>query len=227
LTLRPRQLSGFTLVEAMIVVAIIAVAAALALPNLRTYRENQALRSGVRGALGLFTRAHSLAMSEGRNHIVLFNVGAGNDNCGNPIVDAQGRPTPLLVIDDGPPGAGNCCIDPGESVESLNLRLPPSVTWGAALAPAPAPLDSGGAATWSSTGSSFRMPTGLPARGVMFRPDGMAVTFSGNCGVVGTTGSGAGALYVTNGDRDYAVVLSPIGALSIERWDPARNAWGN
>jgi prepilin-type N-terminal cleavage/methylation domain-containing protein len=225
--LRPHlRTAAFTLFEVMIVVAIVAIAAAMALPSLRSYRENQALRAGVRASLDLFTRAKTLARAEHRNHVVLFAVGPGTDVCGNPIVDAQGNPTPILVIDDGPPGGGNCCIDAGEYVESLDVQLPPAVTWGAAMAAAPAPMDLGGGPTWAALGSSFRTPAGLAARGVLFRPDGLPVTFSNAC-AVGTTGSGAGALYVTNGNRDYAVVLSPIGALSVERFDPALNAWEN
>jgi type II secretory pathway pseudopilin PulG len=210
----------------MIVVAIIGIIAATALPNLRVYRENQALRAAVRSGAGFFSEAHSLAMAEHRNHLVLFNVGAGTDVCGNPIVDAAGRPTPILVIDDGAPGTGNCCIDAGEYVDALTAPLPAIVTWGASLAGAPAPLDAGGGATWATLGSSFRTPAGAAARGVMFRPDGMPVSFSNAC-AVGATGTGAGAIYVTNGQRDYGVVLSPIGSVSVERWDVTQAAWEN
>jgi prepilin-type N-terminal cleavage/methylation domain-containing protein len=225
-----RRRTAFTLFEVMIVVAIIGIVAAAAIPGFRGYQRNQAMRAAVRSGLGLFSRAKSLALAENRNHVVLFNVGPGTDICGNPIVDVNGNPAPILVIDDGPPGTGNCCIDPGELVESLTLSpyltATASVTWGAALAGAPAPLDVGGATSWATTGSSFRTPAGLPARGVLFRTDGVPVTFSNAC-VLGTTGGGGGALYVTNNDRDYAIVLSPIGAASIERWDPASNTWGN
>lgn len=225
---RAQRNAAFTLLEMMIVVAIIAIMASAALPSFRQYRQNQALRAAVRTGATLFTRARTLAMAENRTHIVLFNVGPGTDNCGNPIVDpASGNPVPVLVIDDGPAGAGNCCIDAGEEADLMPAAPASSnVSWGVALAGVPAPLDPGGAATWNTVGSSFATPAGVAARGVMFRADGIPVTYTGAC-ALGSTGSGGGAIYVTNGQRDYAVVLSPIGAVSVEAFEPTAAVWGN
>jgi hypothetical protein len=52
------------------------------------------------------------------------------------------------------------------------------------------------------------------------------VAFNAACNI-GTTGTGAGAIYVTNGDRDYSVVLNPLGTSTVERWDPAEARWEN
>ena len=222
----PERRAAFTLLEVMIVLAIIGVVAATAMPAWQRFQANQALRTAVRSAAGLLSEARSLALAERRNHLVLFNVGPGTDVCGNPIVDALGNPTPILVIDDGPPGTGNCCIDAGEYVDAMNVRLPVTATWGATFAAAPAPVDIGGGTAWNTLGSSFRTPAGGPARGVLFRADGLPVTFSNTC-ALGSTGSGGGALYVTNAERDYGIALSPIGAVSIERWERTAGVWGN
>ena len=61
---------------------------------------------------------------------------------------------------------------------------------------------------------------------MVFGPDGIPVAFNAACNV-GTTGTGAGAVYFTNGDRDYAVILNPLGTSTVERWDPADARWEN
>ena len=56
---------------------------------------------------------------------------------------------------------------------------------------------------------------------LLFRGDGMPVGFSGsggNCGNVGSTGTGGAAFYLTNGKRDYSVVLSPLGSVRVHAW---------
>lgn len=58
----------------------------------------------------------------------------------------------------------------------------------------------------------------------MFRGDGIPVTFDAGCNV-GTIGSGNGAVYVTNGDRDYAVVLTALGAVRVHAWNAVEGAW--
>jgi prepilin-type N-terminal cleavage/methylation domain-containing protein len=220
--------AAFTLFEVVIVLAIIGIIAAIAIPGFQRYQRNQAMRTVMRDAAGYFAHAKSLAMAENRNHLVLFNTGAGTDVCGNPIEDSSGNPVPILVIDDGPPGTGNCCINPGERVDWL--RVPPlvqgDITWGVTMAGVRAPGDVGAGAAWAAVGTSFTNPAGGQAHGVLFRADGVPVTYSNAC-ALGTTGSGGGALYVTNTQRDYALVLSPLGAASIERWSPTVSAWGN
>ena len=38
-------------------------------------------------------------------------------------------------------------------------------------------------------------------------------------------GQGGGAIYVTNGRRDYAVVLSPLGAVRLHAWNVGSGNW--
>jgi hypothetical protein len=58
----------------------------------------------------------------------------------------------------------------------------------------------------------------------MFRGNGLPVGFDTACNVdpVGTAG---GAIYLTNGRRDYAIVLSPLGAVRVHAFESGAGQW--
>jgi prepilin-type N-terminal cleavage/methylation domain-containing protein len=219
-----RSRAGFTLVEMMLVVAIVAIFAALAVPSWQRYQSNNQLRAAARSVSNAFSYARSRAVATGNRYVVAFAVDPGNPNdvCGNAIEDEKGNPVPFVVFEDGTPAAADCCYDPAEL--RLSERALPSVSWGVTIAPAPATADTGGGNYL--TGSSFAEPDGSDAAWVAFGPDGVPVAFNVACNV-GTTGTGAGAVYLTNGDRDYSVVLSPLGTSTVDRYDPAEAQWEN
>jgi prepilin-type N-terminal cleavage/methylation domain-containing protein len=219
----PRSRSaGFTTIEVMIVVAIIGIFAALAIPSWRAYQANLQLRAAARTVANAFSYARSRALASGNRHVVVLAVDA-DDVCGNAIVNSQGNPVPVLVFEDNDGGAADCCYDPGE--ERVAENAVPNVNWGVTPATVPqAGEDSGGGDYL--TGSSFAQPDGSDAAWVSFGPDGIPVAFNAACNF-GTTGTGAGAVYLTNGSRNYAVVLNPLGTSNVERFDPAANAWEN
>ena len=216
---------GFTMIEIMVVVGIIAIFAALAVPSWRQYQANLRLRAVARSVSNAFSYARVHALATGNRHVAVFAVDPGNPNdvCGNPIVDDQGKPVPILVFEDLD---GDCCYDAGES--RLTEAAVPGVSWGVTPAPpagpAPSPQDAGGGDY--TTGSSFAEPDGSDAAWVSFGPDGIPVAFNTACNL-GTTGTGAGAVYLTNGARNYAVVLNPLGTGNVERFDPVTNKWEN
>jgi prepilin-type N-terminal cleavage/methylation domain-containing protein len=220
-----RRFAGFTTIEVMIVVAIIGVFAALAIPSWRAYQRNLQLRAAARTVANAFSYARSHALATGNRHVVVLAVNA-DDVCGNPIVNSKGQPVPVLVFEDNDGGAANCCFDAGE--ERLAENAVQAVSWGVTPAPpagpAPSPEDAGGGDY--STGASFTQPDGSDAAWVSFGADGIPVAFNAACSF-GTTGSGAGAVYLTNGARNYAVVLNPLGTANVERFDPNADAWGN
>jgi hypothetical protein len=41
----------------------------------------------------------------------------------------------------------------------------------------------------------------------------------------GNVASGNGAVYVTSGARDYAVVLAPLGGVRVHAWARGASAW--
>jgi prepilin-type N-terminal cleavage/methylation domain-containing protein len=226
-----RHGGGFTLVELMIALAIVGIVAAMALPGWRQFQVNQRLRDVTRAGANMMQTARSQAIATGNNHIVYLAAGVGTDVCGNAMLDPQGRPVPMLILDDGPPGSpgANCCIGPGpERVLTEPVFTRPGVmddvNWGMTFAGAQSPLDSGGGDP--TTGSTFTDVNGNQTRWVMFRPDGIPVGFTGAC-VVGQVGSGAGGIYVTNANRDYAVVVTPLGGAHVSGFERTAAGWMN
>ena len=105
------------------------------------------------------------------------------------------------------------------------------MSWGVTHATGPAPGDANGAtfAAPQAIGHTFIDPAGNPANWVLFRPDGLPVVFTGafpDCGVIGPTGTGGSAFYITNGKRDYSLVLTPLGGVRVHAWNEKTNQWG-
>jgi type II secretory pathway pseudopilin PulG len=227
-----RRRAGFSVLEFVIVAAILGVFAAMAVPSWRAARENSRLRDAAGDVADALMLARGRAIARGNNMVVYFNTGlnGGVDLCGNALVDLGGNPVPILVLDDGPPGGANanCCIDAGETFDTLPGAQ--GVQWGVDFAAAAAPGDADPTASFA-TGVTFTDPGGAVREWVAFRPDGIPVGFHDPGGVggcaLGTTGTGAGALYVNNDRRDVAVVLSPLGGVKVHSYERSGAAWTN
>ena len=63
-----------------------------------------------------------------------------------------------------------------------------------------------------------------------FRPDGLPRGFKvgpyDDGGAAGI-GGGGGGVYVTNSERDYAVVLQPMGTVRVHPFDRSTATWRN
>jgi hypothetical protein len=90
------------------------------------------------------------------------------------------------------------------------------------VAPAAAPSDPG-AGNFAS-GFTFTDDEGLPASWILFRPEGTPRGFDAGCGIGPI---GGGSVYLSDGDRDLAVVLTPLGGSRVHAWDAANAAWTN
>jgi len=224
-----RDRRGFTLIEVMVVVAIIGVFTLIAVPRLNDLMENQRVKRNARNVADVFLLARAEAMRTGDNHVVFFGPPGTQDPAGNDIQDENGSYVPMLILNDGPPASANCVIDGGEAIKPIHNIDTQNVDFQSVMASGQAPHDTG-AGPWDSNGVSFADPSNNPINWILFRPDGIPVAFTGagsNCGAIAEVGSGAGGIYVTNGRYEYGVVLAPLGGVRVHTWRPEPGAWSS
>jgi type II secretory pathway pseudopilin PulG len=227
---RARSRAGVTMIELMVVVGLMAVVLGLAVPAVSDWMGNQRARAAARSLADLMMLARGEAIRTGNRYVLFFGNPGNTDASGNPV-EKDGSWVPVLLINDGPPVGSNCQIDGGEAFEAI---VPvDGISWGVADASTPVATDTGAAPFNPSPppdwdGATFADPANSKVNWLLFRPDGIPVGFSGaagSCGTVGGVGSGGGAFYVTTGERDFAVVLSPLGGVRLHVWDRSSNAW--
>jgi prepilin-type N-terminal cleavage/methylation domain-containing protein len=220
--MRAHRRAGLTLIEILVVLGIIGILTLIAGPSWTRWQDDQRAKGAARASADLFLLARSEAIRTGNQYVVYFGPPGTVDPAGTDILNVDGDYAPLLALADGPSATANCRIDGGEDFETTPAVQ--GLAWGVANANVRAPGDSGGAAFAppQNSGHTFADAGGTQRDWVMFRPDGLPVVFDGgggNCGTIGMTGTGGAALYITNGRRDYAVVLSPLGSVRVHAWD--------
>jgi prepilin-type N-terminal cleavage/methylation domain-containing protein len=210
-----RRRAGVTMLEIVVVIAIIGILMALAGPNMRQWREDQRVKASARDVADAFQVARAEALRRGDRHLVFF----GEDMDGDAIEDVDGNPVIQVVHDDD----GDCVIDSGEATRSFPLEA--GVSFGSSDANAAHDLDTGNTSNFS-TGVTFAQPTSAQPQAywVMFGADGIPVGLTDAC-VAGITGTGGGAVYLNNGHRDYAIVLTPVGGVRVSGFEAGAEEW--
>ncbi|NIV77046.1 MAG: prepilin-type N-terminal cleavage/methylation domain-containing protein [Gammaproteobacteria bacterium] len=225
-----RSRSGVTLIELMVVVGLMSVVLGLAVPAFSDWLGNQRAKAAARSLADLLLLARSEAIRTGNRYVVFFGNPGNTDASGNPV-EKDGAWVPVLLINDGPPVGSDCQIGAGEAFEAI--APVDEIWWGVSYADAAVSTDSGAAPFNPSPppdwdGATFADPSNAKVNWLLFRPDGMPVGFSGaagSCGTIGGVGSGGGAFYATNGKRDFAVVVSPLGGVRLHVWNRSTGAW--
>lgn len=141
--------TGFSLLELMIIIAIMAILSAVALPNLISHRENARLKSGASDMLALFRKAKVNAVKRNFNTVLDFNTagvvtvyldnGAGalannsSLDAGEPIIDTYTVPLGCTLSTANVSAGANKItgfnrrglpIGPAGSVDILSAGLP-------------------------------------------------------------------------------------------------------
>ncbi|NRA04486.1 MAG: prepilin-type N-terminal cleavage/methylation domain-containing protein [Myxococcales bacterium] len=202
---------GFTLVEVVVAMALIAVLIAIALPNLTSYQLRQDARGRTQQIADALSGARANAIREGNQYFILFH-----------------RPTTgsLTIVDDD---NNNWQQDPGEGTTVIdrsiwtNARVTPYGELASPPAATPVLEDFAGGGTIpvsppGAVGTTFPIDPWTNTAAVGFNSRGVPVDLNNDT----VWGSGQGSFYITDNETSvYAVTLLPLGAIRLRAYSSA------
>ncbi len=234
---RGKAFRGFTLIELMIVSAIAGILVSAGVATFGSWSATQRAKNTARQIQNLMLVARAEAIRTGVNHIAYFNNDPSTADLF--LEDGTTRVVALLVQDTN----GNGRPDSGEVRHHVpQVPAGTGVSYGRTLATTLVPNATGarmgdpfdetsveGSASEIASAGNFRHPASSTTvqTWVLFAPDGTprSVVPNGATVSTGAVGSGDGAVYVTNGVDDYAVVLAPLGGTRMYRWSSQDTEW--
>ncbi len=217
--------SGFSILELMVVVAIIAIVSAMVAPSLRAYGVRESARANAQKIAAVLSEARALAIDRGTNYLVLFTTPM---LLRNPVTGVA-PPIAQVVQDVNNNWAVNAGIDVVRNVFAAPDSKPAVTLYGVGGAPpfttsplAPEDVPGGGLADLSALANGTTFPNFAGSTAVGFTPRGIPVDLN----TTTVPGSGAGAFYITDNDKAvYATVLMPLGGVRVRVLDPGLNNW--
>ncbi len=256
--------SGFTLIEVITVLAIVAVLSLLVYPNMIRFREQQLTRAGATQIAGLLDGARSRASAEALPYLVYFNEReAGGNGCGSAatVVRDSDRSYTITAGDlvreveletdvcrvARPFGDASTAVDPSVPVPAQDVAVR-ALAAGGGLGGVVGGVGGivggliggilgggGGGGAEPAVAPEAPMLADLVVNGATFPIDadsGRPVVAFSERGIPvdpaspTNWGSGAGAVYVTDGRNTvYAALVHPLGDVQLRVYDHVIGDW--
>ncbi len=199
------RIAGYTLVELMIVIFIIAVISAFAIPAILQWMPDMRIKGAARGIYSAMQEAKSIAVQENSSAAVLFNNAVAPNTyqiLRHPGQDGNWGTADDVNADPGPDGVFASADD---IPEDPPIPLPPTVTY------------------------NTTATTNATTAGGGFTPD--FISYNTNMVVFNTQGylfnaGFTGFVYISNNNDSYAIgTPATTGRIRLFNWKPANGAW--
>jgi len=222
-----RRQAGYTLVEVMIVVAIIGILSVVAFASLKGYAKHEDTRRAALSVAGVLTKARAQAMSSGHLTFVLFAEPTDGS-----VAFAPGQYAALVVDENGsglidfpacpicPDAVTPIFLPSGINPDVSGYGAHGPTAMAATVIPAADEAHAGDLTTLND-GTTFPIDPVLGVPVVAFAAQGSAVTPADP-----SLGSGRGGVYLTDNDKlVFAVVVLPLGDVRTMAYDSGSGKW--